>query len=80
MIEKRNQGLKGVQYQNQDFPIIPKTVIYDFIYIAAVKHSFAADGVKEMSGYNYFTDIEFNHDACKNRRYYVRDRNKSAGL
>ena len=60
MIEKRNQGLKEFQYQNQDFPIIPKTVIYDFIYIAAVKKSFTADEIKEISGYDYFTDIEFN--------------------
>ena len=33
-----NSGdLKAFRYQNEDFPLIPKTVFYDFIYIAAVK-------------------------------------------
>ena len=57
----RNSGnIKAFRYQNEDFPLIPKTVFYDFIYIAAVKNSFAADEIKEISSYNYFTDIEFN--------------------
>ena len=56
-----NSGdLKAFRYQNEDFPLIPKTVFYDFIYIAAVKKSFTADEIKEISGYDYFTDIEFN--------------------
>lgn len=56
-----NSGdLKAFRYQNEDFPLIPKTVFYDFIYIAAVKNSFTADEIKEISGYDYFTDIEFN--------------------
>ena len=34
-----NSGdLKAFRYQNEDFPLIPKTVFYDFIYIAAVKN------------------------------------------
>lgn len=57
----RNSGsLRAFRYQNEDFPLIPKTVFYDFIYIAAVKNSFTADEIKEISGYDYFTDIEFN--------------------
>lgn len=56
-----NSGdLKAFRYQNEDFPLIPKTVFYDFIYIAAVKNSFTVDEIKEISGYDYFTDIEFN--------------------
>ena len=56
-----NSGdLKAFRYQNEDFPLIPKTVFYDFIYIAAVKNSFTADEIKEISGCDYFTDIEFN--------------------
>ncbi len=37
-----------------------KTAFYDFIYISAVKESFAADEINVISNYNYFTDIEFN--------------------
>ena len=56
-----NSGnLIAFRYQNEEFPLIPKTVFYDFIYIAAVKDSLAADEIKEISSYNYFTDIEFN--------------------
>ena len=56
-----NSGnLRMFRYENEDFPIIPKTVFYDFIYIAAVKKMFAADEISAISNYNYFTDIEFN--------------------
>lgn len=56
-----NSGnLKAFCYQNETFPLIPKTVFYDFIYIAAVKKSFAADEINAILNYNYFTDIEFN--------------------
>lgn len=52
--------LKAFRYQNEDFPLIPKTAFYDFIYIAAAKNSFTADEIKEIMNYDYFTDIEFN--------------------
>lgn len=56
-----NSGkLKAFRYQQEDFPLIPKTVFYDFIYIAAVKQSLAIDEINAISNYNYFTDIEFN--------------------
>lgn len=52
--------LKAFRYQNEDFPLIPQTVFYDFIYITAVKESFTADEINAILSYNYFTDIEFN--------------------
>lgn len=56
-----NSGnLMAFRYQNEDFPLIPKTVFYDFIYITAVKKSFLTDEINAISNYNYFTDIEFN--------------------
>lgn len=57
----QNSGdLKAFCYQNEYFPLVPKTVFYDFIYFAAVKESFEADEINEISRYHYFTDIEFN--------------------
>ena len=57
----RNSGsLRAFRYQNEDFPLIPKTVFYDFIYITAIKTSFTIDEINAILGYNYFTDIEFN--------------------
>lgn len=56
-----NSGnLRAFQYQNENFPLLPKTVFYDFIYIAAVKQSLETDEINAISNYNYFTDIEFN--------------------
>ena len=56
-----NSGnLKAFRYENQDFPLNPKTVFYDYIYIAAVKQTFTEDEINTISSYNYFTDIEFN--------------------
>ncbi len=57
----KNSGpLRAFRYQNEDFPLIPMTVFYDYIYFAAVKDSLATDEISQISDYNYFTDIEFN--------------------
>jgi len=57
----RNSGLlKAFCYQGEVFPLIPRTAFYDYIYLAAVRESLTADEIKAVSGYNYFTDIEFN--------------------
>jgi len=57
----QNSGsLKAFHYQNEDFPLTPKTVFYDYIYLAAVKESLTAYELKAISNYDYFTDIEFN--------------------
>lgn len=62
-----NSGeLKAFHYQNEAFPLTPKTVFYDFIYIAAVKKSLTADEINTISNYNYFTDIEFNPEKSIN--------------
>lgn len=56
-----NSGnLKAFCYRNETFPLNPKTVFYDFIYIAAVKQSLGIEEIREISKYNSFTDIEFN--------------------
>ena len=63
----RNSGsLKAFHYQDKDFPLIPKTVFYDYIYIAAVKESFTIHELNEILKYNYFTDIEFNPEKSIN--------------
>lgn len=57
----QNSGsLKAFRYQNEDFPIIPKTAFYDYIYIAAVRDMYKFDEIKAITTFNYFTDIEFN--------------------
>lgn len=57
----KNSGLLlAFRYQSEVFPLLPKTVFYDYIYLAAVKESLAGEEIKTVSDYNYFTDIEFN--------------------
>ena len=48
--------LKAFCYQGEEFPLEPRTVFYDYIYIAAVKESLTADEIKGILEYNYFTD------------------------
>ena len=57
----RDSGpLKAFQYQGEEFPLFPRTVFYDYIYIAAVKESLTPAEISEISNFDYFTDIEFN--------------------
>lgn len=57
---KTSGPLKAFCFQGETFPLIPKTVFYDYIYIAAVKGSLAPEEINAIKNYNYFTDIEFN--------------------
>ena len=52
--------LVGFRYQGIDFPLEPKTLFYDYIYIRAVKGTLSADEIRQIAEFNYFTDIEFN--------------------
>ena len=40
------------------WPLEPKTVFYDYIYVSAVVRNFGKD--LDLSAWNWFTDIEFN--------------------
>ena len=42
----------------EDWPLEPKTVFYDFIYVLAVIENFGCE--LDINEYNWFTDIEFN--------------------
>ena len=57
----RNSGvLVGFNYDGTDFPLEPKTVFYDYIYINAVKQSLLPEEIERITEYTHFTDIEFN--------------------
>jgi len=57
---KTSGELKAFRYRNEDFPLVPRTVFYDYIYIAAVKESLDAEELQGLLRYTCFTDIEFN--------------------
>lgn len=57
----RSSGpLKAFCFRGETFPLIPRTAFYDYIYLAAVKESLTSEEISAISGYDYFTDIEFN--------------------
>lgn len=56
-----NSGaLLGFNYAGIDFPLEPKTVFYDYIYINAVKQTLLPEEIVKIKDYTHFTDIEFN--------------------
>ncbi len=63
---RQSGGLVAFRYQGEDFPLVPKTAFYDYIYIAAVKNTLTADEISEVLQYDFFTDIEFNPDKSIN--------------
>ncbi|EHW0655722.1 DarT1-associated NADAR antitoxin family protein [Vibrio parahaemolyticus] len=55
---KESGNLTKFRFFNVDFPLIPRTYFYDWLYInALVKNEHL---VSELSEYSSFTDIEFN--------------------
>lgn len=54
------------QYHDTDWPLIPKTLFYDFLYYNAVRACISEEELKELSGYDAFTDIEFNPNKSLN--------------
>ena len=52
--------LTAFRYGEEEFPLLPRTVFYDYIYLAAVRSSLTAEETGAVSAFDYFTDIEFN--------------------
>ena len=57
---KTSGNLIAFVYQNEEFPLEPKTFFYDYMYITAVKQTLPSEEIKKILNYEYFTDIEFN--------------------
>lgn len=55
-----SEALIGFNYAGIDFPLEPKTVFYDYIYITAVKQTLLPEEIEKIKEYTHFTDIEFN--------------------
>ncbi len=52
--------LKGFEYKGQRWELEPKTMFYDYIYLLSVFETFDENELRELSNYDWFTDIEFN--------------------
>jgi len=61
---KDSGSLVGFRFFREDWPIIPRTAFYDWIYInALVKNK---DLAQDVLSFDYFTDIEFNPERSVN--------------
>ena len=56
---KTSGYLKFFRWNGIDYPLEPKTLFYDWIYVNAIMQN--EDLIEELLKYNCFTDIEFNH-------------------
>lgn len=55
---KNSGNLIAFEYHGVKFPLEPKTIFYDWIYISTLSQH--QDLLNELKKYNAFTDIEFN--------------------
>lgn len=61
---KQSGRLAGFTFDGKEFPLEPKTIFYDYIYINALFEN--KELAKEIMKYDAFTDIEFNPDKSLN--------------
>ena len=54
----------GFKYQGINYPTIPKTLFYDWIYCQALYSD--KELMSSIINYDFFTDIEFNHEKSLN--------------
>jgi type I restriction enzyme M protein len=55
---KESGNLIAFTFRGEDWPLIPTTSFYDFIYISALNSH--AELAEAVAGFDTFTDIEFN--------------------
>ncbi len=69
--EHSDKPLIKFRYDNQDYPLIPKSMFYDFIYIQALcEHKELAE---QLLNYDIFTDIEFNEKMIEISTNYIQN-------
>lgn len=61
---KQSGQLIGFTFNGKEFPMEPKTIFYDYIYINALFEN--KELAEEIMKYDAFTDIEFNPDKSLN--------------
>ena len=59
ILELEKMILKQFNWNEEEYPLEPKTFFYDWIFINALMQN--EDLIEGLIDYNCFTDIEFNH-------------------
>ena len=60
---KRGRNIIGFNYNGEEFPNIPYTYFYDYMYCKCVDENLSEEEKKELLKYSIFTDIEFGSGA-----------------
>ena len=63
--------LTGFRYQGIDWPLLPPSLFYDYIYYRAVQQ-LPENELRELAEYDAFTDIEFNNNSMSARSAQAR--------
>lgn len=58
VISEQSEKLICFRYKDQTFPLTPKSLFYDYIYINALKENLELG--RQLMEFDIFTDIEFN--------------------
>ena len=57
---RESGNLTAFRYNGTDWPLLPKTAFYDWLYYNAVRENLSDEELRELCEYDAFTDIEFN--------------------
>lgn len=69
---KRDERLKSsgslvcFRYKEADWPLLPRTAFYDYIYYCAARETLSEEDLSKLRKYTAFTDIEFNPNKSMN--------------
>lgn len=66
--------LSSFMLRGEEFPIVPRSCFYDFLYVSALSQSQNARLAERLTGYRVFTDIMFNPGSGKARKYNTQAR------
>ncbi len=61
---KTSGALRGFSFEGKDYPLVPTTAFYDWLYISALMEN--KELADELMKYDSFTDIEFSPEKSKN--------------
>lgn len=72
--EVRGADLVRFELWDEEFPLVPRSCFYDFLYAKALYQERNADLAERLCGYRVFTDIMFNPGSGKRRKYNTQAR------
>ena len=70
----KDASLVRFELWGKEFPLIPRSCFYDYLYSKALYQSQNADLAERLCGYRVFTDIMFNPGSGKRRKFNTQAR------